>query len=66
MKKNVRSASLWQWLGAFPFMVLTGLGLYLPYVLVHTTLFERLMAVTRDGGTLGFLMYLADSAGYLG
>lgn len=56
----------WQWLGAFPFMVLTGLGLYLPYVLVHTTLFERLMAVTRDGGNLGFLMYLADSAGYLG
>jgi len=56
----------WQWLGAFPFMVLTGLGLYLPYVLVHTTLFERLMAVTRDGGNLGFLMYLADSAGYMG
>ena len=56
----------WQWLSAFPFMVLTGLGLYLPYVLVHTTLFERLMAVTRDGGNLGFLMYLADSAGYLG
>ena len=47
-------------------MVLTGLGLYLPYVLVHTTLFERLMAVTRDGGNLGFLMYLSDSAGYLG
>ena len=47
-------------------MVLTGLGLYLPYVLVHTTLFERLMAVTRDGGNLGFLMYLADSAGYMG
>ena len=54
----------WQWLGAFPFMVLTGLGLYLPYVLVHTTLFERLMAVTRDGGNLGFLMYLADSAAF--
>ena len=46
-------------------MVLTGPGLHLPHVLVHTTLFERLMAVTRDGGNLGFLMYLADSAGYL-
>ena len=53
-------------IGAFPFMVLTGMGLYFPYVLVHTTLFERMMALTRDRGNLGFLMYLADSAGYLG
>lgn len=50
----------------FPFMVLTGLGLYLPYVAVHTTVFERLLAWTRDKGNLGFLMYLADASGYLG
>jgi hypothetical protein len=49
----------------FPFMVLLGLGLYLPYVAVHTTVFERLIAMTRDRGNLGFLMYVADSAGYL-
>ncbi|MBM4000140.1 MAG: hypothetical protein FJ297_11495 [Planctomycetes bacterium] len=53
-------------IGAFPFMVLVGLGLYLPYVAVHTTLFERLIAMTREPGNLGFLMYTADSVGYLG
>lgn len=52
-------------LGGFPFMVLTGLGLYLPYVAIHTTVFERLLAMTREPGTIGFLMYLADAFGYL-
>lgn len=50
----------------FAFMVLTGLGLYLPYVAVHTTIFERLIAMTRDRGNIGYLMYLADAFGYLG
>lgn len=54
------------WLGGFAFMVLIGLGLYLPYVAVHTTLFERLLALTGEKGNIGFLMYLADSFGYLG
>ncbi len=54
------------WLGGFAFMVLMGLGLYLPYVAIHTTVFERLLAMTRERGNLGFLIYLADSAGYLG
>jgi hypothetical protein len=53
-------------LGAFALMVLLGLGLYLPYVAVHTTLFERLIAMTRDRGNIGYLMYLADAFGYLG
>src|SRR5262249_47951949 len=52
--------------GPFPFMVLLGLGLYLPYVAVHTTLFERLVALTRDRGNIGYLMYLAGAFGYLG
>lgn len=52
--------------GAFGFMVLVGLGLYLPYVAVHTTVFERLIAMTRDRGNIGYLMYLADATGYLG
>ncbi|HEY5313784.1 MAG TPA: DUF5690 family protein, partial [Pirellulales bacterium] len=54
------------WLGGFAFMVLSGLGLYLPYVAMHTTVFERLLAMTREHGNLGFLMYVADSIGYLG
>jgi hypothetical protein len=53
-------------LPGFGFMVLLGVGLYLPYVMVHTTLFERLIALTRDKGNLGYLMYLADASGYLG
>jgi hypothetical protein len=58
----------WQlgWLSGFAFMVLIGLGLYLPYVAVHTTVFERFLAMTRERGNLGFLMYVADSIGYLG
>ncbi|MDR3621396.1 MAG: DUF5690 family protein [Paludisphaera borealis] len=54
------------WLDGFTFMVLLGTGLYLPYVAIHTTIFERLIAMTRGRSNLGFLMYVADSAGYLG
>jgi len=50
----------------FTFMVMIGLGLYLPYVAIHTTVFERLLAMTRQRGNLGFLMYVADAFGYLG
>ena len=50
----------------FAFMVLLGVGMYLPYIVIHITLFERLIAVTRDRGNIGYLMYLADSFGYLG
>jgi hypothetical protein len=53
-------------LDGFSFMVLLGLGLYVPYVVVHTTVFERLVAMTRDRGNIGYLMYLADAFGYLG
>jgi len=53
-------------LSPFAFMVLIGFGLYIPYVAVHTTIFERLIAMTRDRGNIGYLMYLADSFGYLG
>jgi len=53
-------------LNKFSFMVLVGLGVYIPYVAVHTTIFERLIAITRERANVGFLMYLADSAGYTG
>jgi hypothetical protein len=59
----------WVWrqggVDAFGFMVAMGIGLYLPYIAVHATLFERFIALTRDRANLGFLMYLADTAGYL-
>ena len=50
----------------FTFMVLIGLGIYLPYVAVHTTVFERLISITREHATVGFLMYIVDSIGYTG
>ncbi|MFN0121993.1 MAG: DUF5690 family protein [Blastocatellia bacterium] len=53
-------------LGGFGFMTLSGLGLYLPYVALHTTIFERLISMTGARGNLGFLLYFADSFGYLG
>ena len=48
------------------FMVLVGLALYLPYVAIHTTVFERFFAVTRERGNVGYLLYVADALGYLG
>ncbi len=53
-------------LSAFGFMVLIGFGLYVPYVTLHTTVFERMLAMTRERGNIGFLMYVADAFGYLG
>lgn len=52
-------------LSAMTFMVACGVGLYVPYVAFHTTIFERLIAASRLPN-LGFLMYLADAMGYLG
>lgn len=49
----------------FAFMVVCGVGLYIPYVAFHTTLFERIISISRTPANLGFLMYLADSIGYL-
>lgn len=55
-----------QQLSPLAFMVMTGMGLYIPYVAFHTTLFERLIAAFRERGNIGFLMYSADAIGYLG
>jgi hypothetical protein len=60
------TALSWDWLSPFAFMVLFGLGLLLPYVVFQATLFERLIAITRDRGNLGYLVYVADAFGYLG
>ena len=53
-------------LSPMTFMVLLGLGMYVPYVAFHTAVFERLIAAFRDIGTIGYVMYLADAIGYLG
>lgn len=53
-------------LSPFVFMVACGVGMYVPYVAFHTTLFERLVAASQHTGNLVFLMYVADAVGYLG
>jgi hypothetical protein len=53
------------WLAPLPWMVLSGAGLYLAYAPFNAMLFDRLIAVTRQVGTAGFLIYVADASGYL-
>ena len=50
----------------FVFMVACGVGMYVPYVAFHTTVFERLVAASRHPANVVFLMYVADAVGYLG
>jgi hypothetical protein len=47
-------------------MILSGLGLYMGYVPFNVMFFDRLIAYLKVAGTVGFLMYLADSFGYMG
>ncbi|QDV48304.1 DUF5690 family protein [Gimesia fumaroli] len=50
---------------AFQFMVLIGISLYVPYVLFHTTIYERVIAMLRNKSNVGYLLYLGDFAGYI-
>lgn len=50
----------------FHWMVLAGLGLYMVYIPYNSILFERFIAAYRFAGNVGFLIYIADSFGYLG
>lgn len=47
-------------------MIASGSGLFLPYVLFNGSLFDRFIAAFKVKGNVGFLMYIADSVGYLG
>jgi len=47
-------------------MVLVGLGLFMVYIPFNSILFDRFIATFRIPGNVGFLIYLADSFGYLG
>jgi len=53
-------------LSSFWWMTITGLGLYMGYVPFNCMLFERLIATFRYVSTAGFIIYVADSFGYLG
>jgi hypothetical protein len=47
-------------------MILVGLGLYMVYIPFNSIFFERMIAAFRVTGNVGFLIYLADSFGYVG
>ncbi len=54
------------WLGPLPWMIASGAGLYLVYTPFNAMLFDRLVAVSGQVANAGFLIYVADSAGYAG
>jgi hypothetical protein len=47
-------------------MTMVGLGLYMVYIPFNSVFFERMIAAFRFTGNAGFLIYVADSFGYLG
>ena len=53
-------------LSSFWWMTLVGVGMYMGYVPFNAMLFDRLIASFKYVGNAGFLIYLADSFGYLG
>lgn len=55
--KELISAPAW--------MVLVGMGLYFGYIQFNSIFFDRLIATFKYVSTVGFLIYLADSFGYL-
>ncbi len=55
-----------QFISAYWWMTLNGLGLYLGYVPFNVMFFERKIAAIRKPANVGFLIYIADSFGYLG
>ncbi|MEQ3528616.1 MULTISPECIES: DUF5690 family protein [unclassified Pseudoalteromonas] len=47
-------------------MVLLGAGLYISYIPYNCFLFDRMISAVGSTANAGFLIYLADSAGYIG
>jgi hypothetical protein len=53
-------------IGPLPWMIASGAGLYVVYTPYNAMLFDRLVAVSGRVATAGFLIYVADAAGYAG
>jgi hypothetical protein len=53
-------------IGPMQWMTVAGLGLYLGYVPYNAIFFERMIATFHYRSNVGFLIYVADSMGYLG
>jgi hypothetical protein len=54
------------WLSPVAWMIASGAGMYVVYTPFNAMLFDRLVAVSGRVANAGFLIYVADSAGYAG
>jgi hypothetical protein len=50
----------------FVWMILAGSGLYIAYNPINAVLFDRMVAASGRVANAGFLIYVADSCGYMG
>lgn len=57
--KNNIIAPIW-------WMTLVGLGLYMVYIPFNAVFFDRLISTFKYASNVGFLIYIADSFGYVG
>ena len=51
--------------GPVAWIILVGVGMYVPYIAFHVMVFERLIAALGRRANVGYLMYLCDAFGYL-
>ncbi|WP_025142003.1 DUF5690 family protein [Pedobacter jeongneungensis] len=54
------------YLGPITWMALLGMGLYMAYIPYNAIFFERMIANFHYKSNIGFIMYVADSIGYVG
>jgi hypothetical protein len=54
------------WIGPLPWMIASGAGLYVVYTPFNAMLFDRMVAASGRVANAGFLIYVADAAGYAG
>jgi MFS family permease len=53
-------------MGPVTWMALLGMGLYMAYIPYNAIFFERMIANFHYKSNIGFIMYVADSIGYVG
>ncbi len=55
-----------QFISPVIWMMSTGVGLFLPYILLNGVVFDRFIASYAITANVGFIMYISDAFGYLG
>lgn len=52
-------------LGGYVWMMISGAGIFLPYILLNGIIYDRFIAHHLIVGNVGFIMYISDAFGYL-